>query len=59
MSNDVTFAEYSNTIKKIDITDKILKNSNIYQYQSIFHFRDFVCKYFQKKKKKKKKKKKN
>jgi len=55
MSNDVTFAEYSNTIKKIDITDKILKNSNIYQYQSIFHFRDFVCKYFQKKKKKKKK----
>jgi len=42
MSNDITYAEYSNTIKKNIISDKTLKNSNIYQYQSIFHFRDFI-----------------
>jgi len=42
MSNDITYAEYSNTIRKNVISDKILKNSNIYQYQSIFHFRDFI-----------------
>lgn len=42
MSNDITYAEYSNTIKKNVISDKTLKNSNIYQYQSIFHFRDFI-----------------
>jgi hypothetical protein len=42
MSNDITYAEYSNTIKKNAISDKTLKNSNIYQYQSIFHFRDFI-----------------
>jgi len=42
MSNDITYAEYSNTIKKNIMSDKTLKNSNIYQYQSIFHFRDFI-----------------
>ncbi|OUM56200.1 hypothetical protein PIROE2DRAFT_19297 [Piromyces sp. E2] len=42
MSNDITYAEYSNTIRKNVISDKTLKNSNIYQYQSIFHFRDFI-----------------
>jgi len=42
MSNDITYAEYSNTIKKSVMSDKTLKNSNIYQYQSIFHFRDFI-----------------
>jgi len=42
MSNDITYTEYSNTIRKNIISDKTLKNSNIYQYQSIFHFRDFI-----------------
>jgi hypothetical protein len=42
MSNDITYAEYSNIIRKNIISDKTLKNSNIYQYQSIFHFRDFI-----------------
>ncbi|ORX54737.1 hypothetical protein BCR36DRAFT_10818 [Piromyces finnis] len=42
MSNDITYAEYSNTIMKNVVSDKTLKNSNIYQYQSIFHFRDFI-----------------
>jgi len=42
MSNDITYAEYSNTLKNNAISDKTLKNSNIYQYQSIFHFRDFI-----------------
>jgi len=46
MSNDITYAEYSNTLKNNAISDKTLKNSNIYQYQSIFHFRDFICKLF-------------
>jgi len=46
MSNDITYAEYSNIIKKNIISDKILKNSNIYQCQSIFHFRDFICKFY-------------
>ncbi|ORX84734.1 hypothetical protein BCR32DRAFT_266093 [Anaeromyces robustus] len=42
MSNDITYTEYSNTIRKNITSDKTLKNSNIYQYQSIFHFRDFI-----------------